>query len=78
MIIFFAYMRKDQTGSVSFKSSPLKAIGGIKGQTRFNITKYGVKFHHEPMEELFSTIEKDLLDIGDNTALELVFEVYTK
>ena len=78
MIIFFAYMRKDQSGSVSFKSSPLKAIGGIKGQTRFNITKYGVKFHHEPMEDFFSTVEKDLLDIGDNTALELVFEVYTK
>ncbi len=78
MVIFFAYMNHDLSKSVSFKSGPLKAIGGIKNQTRFIITKYGVKFHYEPIETFYDTIEKDLDSITDGGAIEIVFEVYIK
>lgn len=78
MIIFFAYMASDCERSLSFKSSPLKAVGGIKNQTRFIITKYGVKFHYEPIEKFYDTIEKDLENIPDGEGLEIVFEVYIK
>ena len=76
MIIWWGYSNGNSV--IQFKSAPLKIVGGIKNSTRIFLNQFGIKYHYETLDELYNTLERDLVSLPDNEGLFMAVELYIR
>ena len=78
MRIWWICLSPDGLRTLQMLSPTLKMYGGIKNQTRITMNEFGFKYHHEVMDEIYSSLECYFMNVADNYGLELAIEVYIK